>query len=135
MIEYQRLCDELDFCCPESVGTSLLALIRSQHVPRYDYAEVMAYLGSICPPGVSVVWKRLNGWSPGDGPRYHRAVPIHMLRRAAALLRADPKLVFEVSDYEAPDPDPFLAVRRRESEQRFVIGAWDEPGFEGRPEI
>jgi hypothetical protein len=135
LIEYQRLCDELDFHCPQALGPALEALIRAHCLPVYDTAEVEAYLEAIRPPGRSVVWKRLNGWDQGEGQRYHLPVPLHILRRAATLFRADRRLVFEVSDFDDPNADPFLSVRRREMKQRFVIGAWDEPAFEGTPEL
>jgi len=135
LIEYQRLCDDLDYHCSAIWDPALEALIRAHGLPVYDYDEVMAFLELIRPPGKGIAWKRLNGWEHGDGQRYHLPVPLHILRRAATLFRADRRLVFEVSDFDDPTADPFLSVRRRESKQRFVIGAWDEPGFEGTPEI
>jgi len=42
-------------------------------------------------------------------------------------------LEFFASDFNTAAGDPFLLVRNVSA--RAVIGAWDEPGFEGLPEV
>lgn len=75
----------------------------------------------------------------GGSSPYHRTVPIHALRRIAAIEREyhDP-VAFFVSEYapmpEIRNPDPFLMAvipnpHLDKGDGRFVIDFWEEPGF------
>ena len=124
LLEYNRLAKELEYR-PEDMATPiLLAILQHRKVPIYDSGEVLAYLKRIA-RGKEVVWRALK-------LGYTKTVPIHILCRAACLKKTEPDLWFEVSEIDA-EPDPFLSVRHGRS-ARIIIGAWDEPTFEGRPE-
>jgi len=63
---------------------------------------------------------------------YNRAVPGFALQKVKTISEAftyPSELTFEVSDYEEVKPDPFLSVRIKGSEKRFVVAVWDEPNF------
>lgn len=77
---------------------------------------------------------------PGDQLVYDRTIPLHAVRRVAAIERTLPgsDIAFFVSDYALLPavlcPDPFLMavipnINVRNGTGRFVIDFWDEPGF------
>lgn len=84
-----------------------------------------------------------SDWYSGDSrfgrTPYERLVPLHALKRIAAIekISRDP-VKFMVSDYALAEmithPDPFLMAvipnaRLHDGIGRFVIDFWDEPGF------
>lgn len=123
LLEYNRLAKELGYGLGDMATPVLLAIIHRAKVPVYPTGEVLVYLAQLA-KGKSVWWKALTA--------YAKTAPIHILRRAVALKRLEPDLFFEVSEIDA-EPDPFLSVRYGRSE-RIIIGVWDEPTFDGRPE-
>lgn len=149
--EYMALIEELQISCREVENLKLKALLHKHHMPIYDLTEVVAYLNSLIPPTAKnhlyVSWaslrpphghERESHWDAGRSTVYYhnlytKTVPIHVLKRVKTLLADDQTLEFYVSEIRV-NPDPFLMVKRPESDG-FVIAAWDEPGFEGVPEI
>lgn len=123
LMEYHRLAKELEYCPKDMATPILLAIIQQCSVPIYILDEVLAYLESIA-DGKPIAWRALKH-------SYSETIPIHILRRAASLKRAEPDLWFEVSEIDA-ELDPFLSVKYGRS-ARVVIGMWDEPTFDGRP--
>lgn len=108
------------------------------------------YQGSNLPPLVTPASDYYGGlmevkhsnevYLQGGSKPYHRTVPIHALRRVAAIER-DYKggpVAFFVSEYapmpEIRNPDPFLMAvipnpHVAKGDGRFVIDFWEEPGF------
>jgi hypothetical protein len=158
--EYEETANKLGFSCPELSAHQLDRLLHKLHLPVYNFNEVRHYLNSIAPAGKRLCWRTLrsNDWNfmslgqPTEvfgvdnyhvwGGAYDKPVPLHVLKRVAALESEDRNgLGFFVSDFsDRKEPryfgDPFLAVltRDRWSTMR-IIAAWDEPGFDGRPEV
>lgn len=60
---------------------------------------------------------------------YHRAVPVHVLRKVDLIQnKFGPRVKFFVSDYAVPKPDPFIMVTARDV-SHIIFDVWDEPGF------
>jgi hypothetical protein len=157
--EYEETANKLGVSCPELSAHQLDRLLHKLHLPIYNFNEVRHYLNSITPEGKRLCWRTLRGtdWSfmglgnPCEvfgveqpylwGGAYDKPVPLHVLKRVAALEKENPNLGFFVSDFaNRAQPryfgDPFLAVLTRDRWNTMrIIAAWDEPGFDGRPEV
>ncbi len=142
--EYRALAETIGYQ-PSELNTIVLnALLADHHIPVYDYDEVHQYLISLCPGWLIYSWKILRRRHSYGSDRvrnhgeynyvpYDKPIPIHILRRAALLRSKNYDLEFFASDFNTAFGDPFLLVRNVSA--RAVIGAWDEPGFEGLPEV
>ena len=154
MLEYERLADEIGLKSAAIVQTRILRVMAENGIPRYDYGEVYAYLKRIAVrEGQIFIWQPLRerdmpkGWvmrggdNPADSSRghgsyqnewkyrpYNKAVPIEVLRHVKIIQERVPEALFFVSDYAAPDPDPFIMTRALDT-NIIVFGCWDEPGF------
>ena len=67
-------------------------------------------------------------WINPVGEAYPHLVPGFILKRCATILQAFPDALFEVTDYDVINPDPFISFRVGKS-KRYIFGHWDEPGF------
>src|SRR5258706_6290544 len=93
------------------------------------------------------VWRRLrdkdrirqssNFLGINDEGEYDKPIPLHALKKIDEIERNFKNEVrpsFFVSDYKAPNPDPFLmTVIQNDKVDKgigcYVIDVWDEPGF------
>ncbi len=67
---------------------------------------------------------------------YERLVPMHALEKVAKIeAKFGDSVKFLVSDYAAPNADPFIMVRPAmcdsgtQAEYHLIFDVWDEPGF------
>lgn len=58
--EYEALCSELGIAPTAIVANRVLHTFQSKRIPRYDAAEVSAYMASITPKGLHWGWQRLG---------------------------------------------------------------------------
>ena len=149
MSGYDRIADEIGLKSAAIIKDRILRVMTENQIPRYDYAEVYAYLRDIAlKQGQVFIWQPLrqqdgeNFYLPGykvdahgsyySGGRsyfaYDKAVPIEMLRRVKIIGAAVPEARFFVSNYADPNPDPFIMTVTSDYEI-IVFGCWDEPGF------
>lgn len=153
---YEALAKELNFLPAQLLEIQLRRFLAEQQIQVYSYKEVDIYLATIAEKEGKVwIWRplrgcdepnyRWNGRRPtggGDLERghgsykdewnyrpYDKAVPIHILRKVKKIQdEFDSHVKFFVSDYAAPNPDPFIMVTAL-GVDRFIFGVWDEPGF------
>lgn len=149
--EYKKVAAELGFTPAQLKDVELNNILIQNRIPIFDYEQVHRYMISICPKRKVYVWKHLTGTNRGvgypenhgelSGQRYERLVPLHILQRVKTVMGLFPEegsipdIGVYVSDYEATRPDPFVMITYNSRAKRFVIGCWDEPGFEGKPEV
>lgn len=137
---------------------ALLAFLREAAIPVYNADRVHRYMSwTAAGKRQNWCWRRLTGessitptwshdWTPFDslfhgrmdgyylGVRqasYQHPIPKAVLRTIVAIQEGyalAPEVAFFVSDYEAPKPDPFLAVGHDHAEM-LVVDYWHEPGF------
>lgn len=61
---------------------------------------------------------------------YNKAVPVKILRWVKKIQEKFGKdVLFFVSDYAVPRPDPFIMVTAPDV-SRIIFGVWDEPAFD-----
>lgn len=146
--EYYRLAAEINYSSPFLTATRLREFMAEQCLPVIQAEKVLAYMNALAKSeGKEWFWYPLRqedqvggqcGGISGSlltgGRVYSRAVPVHVVRlvgRIPADLRDE--LGFYVTDFEVPNPDPFLmATPRMEPRNRAlwtVLAVWDEPGF------
>lgn len=155
---YEDLSSELGFIPAQLLEAKLLLFLHEEKMPVYDYREVHKYLAVLANKEKKIwTWRPLRekdkpngwhwgdtvrdwegGWSPGHGSYrdtwnyrpYDKAIPIHILRRVKKIQdQFEDKVLFFVSDYAVPQPDPFIMVTALDI-SRIIFGVWDEPGFE-----
>lgn len=105
-------------------------------VELYDYGHVVKFMTALARrAGKNLVWASLrdrHDYSAIDtGGLYSRPVPIEVLRNVDMLSTkfGAENLIFAVTDFEVPDPDPFIRVSWRGSDDHIIFGMWDEPGY------
>lgn len=153
---YEALAGELGFEPAQLLEEQLRRFLNEESIPIYNYADVDAYMAALAEEqGKIWIWRPLrerdkpNDWSwegrqskrirdyYGHGAYqdrwsyrpYDRAVPIHILRQVKKIQdKFGDKVLFFVSDYAVPDPDPFIMVTAPDV-QKIVFGVWDEPEF------
>lgn len=133
--EYLALSESIGVDSPIVADELLKRCLKQQRIFVYPTAHVEKYLRSIFDNNRQrLVWRGLRGKDAkglGQGV-YNHAIPGHALLKAEKVIKTFDRpddLCFEVSDYEAVKPDPFLSVRIQGSQTRFVIAYWDEPNF------
>lgn len=154
---YEELSRELGFFPAQLLEEQINRFLADQEIPVYDYKEVDRYLTVIARQQKKFwIWRPLRerdkpqgwGWTghhdedDSEVPRghgsyydmwayrpYDKAVPIHILRHVKTIQeRFGDSVLFFVSDYAVPDPDPFIMVTALDV-SRIVFGVWDEPTF------
>lgn len=138
--EYLALSESVGVDSPIVADELLKRCLKAERIFVYNTEHVEKYLKSMfTKSNQQLVWKALRKKDVDDmrrplgiDPLYNRAIPGHALAKADKLIQAFDRpddLCFEVSDYEDVRPDPFLSVRIKNSDSRFVIAYWDEPNF------
>lgn len=145
--EYLALSESVGVDSPIVANELLKRCLKAERIFIYNTEHVEKYLKSMfTKSNQRLVWKPLRAkdsdtttysFSTGSSTKnetgiYNRAIPGHALQKADTLIQAFDRpddLCFEVSDYEDVRPDPFLSVRIKNSDSRFVIAYWDEPNF------
>lgn len=156
MSEYEEIGRVLGFHPPELEQQKaevrrreLIEFCLDNGYPIYDNQHVHDYMS-----GLAKKVKKIFVWCPVDrapreadymrrhmlyindaaehgtivGEQYSHAIPIDILRRAAAMKAAIPEVRIYASDYAIPNPDPFIAARLGQG-KLVIFGVWDEPGF------
>lgn len=133
--EYLVLAESVGLDTPVVANELLKRCLKELKIFVYPTDHVERYLRSnFTHERQRLVWRALRR-KDTEAPAqavYDHPVPGHALTKADKLLRVfdhPNDLVFEVSDYVAVKPDPFLSVRIKGSQTRFVIAFWDEPNF------
>lgn len=133
--EYLALSESVGVDSPIVADELLKRCLKQQKVFVYNTAHVEKYLKSMFTNNRQrLVWSplRQKDQNEYENKQYDHAVPGHALQKAEKVLETFDRpndLCFEVSDYEDVKPDPFLSVRIKNSDTRFVIAYWDEPNF------
>lgn len=131
--EYLALSESVGVDSPIVADELLKRCLKQQRVFVYNTAHVEKYLKSMFTNNRQrLVWSALRSKDKDGRSQYKHAVPGHALQKAEKVLETFDRpddLCFEVSDYEDVKPDPFLSVRIKNSDTRFVIAYWDEPNF------
>jgi len=132
--EYLALSESVGVDSPIVADELLKRCLKQQKIFVYNTEHVEKYLKSrFTNSAQQLVWKPLRQKDrSGRWKVYDHAIPGHALKKAETVIRTFDRpddLVFEVSDYRAIKPDPFLSVRIKNSNTRFVIAFWDEPNF------
>lgn len=154
---YEQLANELGFKPAQLIEEQLKRFMAEEHIPTYNYADVDVYMAAMAEAqDMGWIWRPLRekdkpaGWEWsgratkkiesewwGHGSYhdkwayrpYDKAVPIHILRQVKKIQDCfGDQVLFFVSDYAVPDPDPFIMVTALDVE-KIVFGVWDEPGF------
>jgi hypothetical protein len=147
--DYIKLAAEL------GLDPDLRLCLMAHEVRVFDYAAVCQHMESLATAaGARWFWSPLrpkdgecphmDGYRTGDGDRqgftwlgrrYAHTVPIHVLERVAKIEREFAgRAYFFVSDYAAPDPDPYLMVTDGRGTP-FVTDRWAEPAWQAVPLI
>lgn len=142
--EYAVLCQELGYF-PSDLEIEILRptverFLVAKDIPVYSYEAVCAYLEKLCdeknrelakPPfgfyQPRWIYLRQSDALAHKQRPYTKPVPVNILHRVKTIRDAFPKAVFRVSELSF-DPDPFLAVNF--GALHYVVGVWDEPGFD-----
>jgi hypothetical protein len=146
---YVALAKAIKMDSPSADEAQMLQVIHDHHFRVYDYTKVDNYLyRQALKQGSRMrwVWKPMRqadvkaASSVASTPSgyvyaklYGRRVPQPILEDAKCVLDKVEDAVFLVSDFEAVQPDPFLAVSTPKllSEGKlWIIDRWDEPGFD-----
>jgi hypothetical protein len=131
--EYLALSESVGVDSPVVSNELLKRCLKQEKIFVYNTEHVEKYLRSkFTSTRQMLVWKPLRKKDAGGRQIYNHPIPGYALQRAERVLQSFDRpndLVFEVSDYEEVKPDPFLSVRLRDSDNRFVIAFWDEPNF------
>ncbi len=155
---YEAVANELGFQPAQLLEEQLLRFLSEEAIPTYDYSKVDAYMAALAEEQDKAwIWRPLRekdkpvGWhwlgrdskklgktyGHGHGSYrdewsyrpYDKLVPIHILRQVQKIQdRFGDKVLFFVSDYAVPNPDPFIMVTALDV-QNIVFGVWDEPKF------
>lgn len=155
---YEELATELGFLPAQLLEEQLYRFLNENKIPTYDGDEVDKYLAAHAEQEEKVwIWRPLRecdqpeGWHwegresevlgisewEGHGSYrndwnyrpYEKAVPIHILRHVKKIQdKFGDRVLFFVSDYAVPDPDPFIMVTALDV-NKIIFGVWDEPGF------
>lgn len=160
---YEEVAQSLGFFPTELTRAQLLEFFEDEGIKLYDYDQVNAWLGKKKAEAKAELWcwrplrekdvitgyrwgynRQTDKWNDGfysstdkswECRPYARLVPQHALEKVARIeARFGDRVKFFVSDYAAPDVDPFIMVRPTMcndggAEYRLVFDAWDEPGF------
>lgn len=137
--KYAALATKLETAHSKSLKTlethyRVVDFLWEKGIEIYDYDHVEKYLEQMGRRmGKSLCWRGLrdkdghySGWH-----NYDRAVPVEILQNVDLLMNQFPttELIFMVSDFEVPNPDPFITVQIGRNGQKIVFGVWDEPGY------
>jgi len=144
---------------PKMRDLRLRNLLAEEGISVYPLEAVERYMRSITPPNKAWVWMPVRAcdvtpdggnqhylvwgvsrenWRTFNiigkeflGAQYSKPLPLPVLQTMGNLVERMPEgLVFLVTDIiDVPKPDPFLAVRLKDSTELFVIERWDEPAF------
>lgn len=144
--EYRALCREIGFAPPQILQYELEEYLAANFIGVYDPEAVVAYMHALCHlesykqgRPVGWVWKPLRD---GDTKlaidhierstgTYKHPIPKPVLETVRTIIKhLGDRVAFVVTDYEATNPDPFLAVTAP-GLPLYVIERWDEPGFRG----
>lgn len=161
---YEEVAQSLGFLPAELVRTQLLKFFKEEGIKLYHYGQVSAWLTKkkVEAKVEHWCWRPLRHkdiitdylwgydsvkrrWADGfyssnskswECRPYARLVPKHALEKVAKIeAKFGDHVKFFVSDYAAPDVDPFIMVRPAFVNDahyviyEFVFDAWDEPGF------
>jgi len=161
---YEEVAQSLGFVPAELTRAQLLEFFEEEDIKLYDYEQVRAWLTEKKKQADAEhwCWRALRekdiiigylwGWDRekdvwNDGfyssvnmswqcRPYERLVPLHALERVVKIEeRFGDRVKFFVSDYAAPDVDPFIMVRPAmchsgtTADYNLIFDVWDEPGF------
>jgi hypothetical protein len=149
---YLEKAEKLGIDSPPIKDARLKRAIKKAKLLIYPYETVAAFLDKVTPKNRVWRWytlREIDRETLMDFPRiytymdreikcrlskgvYHREIPFHALNKVDILLSTYEKpteLLFFISEYDVPHPDPFLAVTAIGASTVFVIDHWDEPGF------
>jgi hypothetical protein len=139
--EYAALARELGISTQVVNDERLKAVLAEECIPVYDMAAVKKYMDSTvnnekargASLGLKWIWTPLRKSDAGGGNCYVHPVPLPVLLTVKKLVDrlGTDSVEFFVTDYEVVKPDPFLAVRAKGSQTKYVIERWDEPSFRG----
>jgi len=151
--QYQDLSAELGFHPNDLLTLQIKNFMIEQQIPMYDYSSVVDYMRRVAAKErKKFFWRPLRkkdkdvwgtwGWNVSESDDYYhyrcfecsvydKMVPLHILQDVKLLdKKFDGEVGFFVTDYAVPHPDPFILVAApKESAERIIFGAWDEPGF------
>ena len=162
---YEEVAQSLGFAPSELTRAQLLEFFETEGIKLYDYNQVMAWMTKKKQEAKAEHWcwralrekdiitgyrwgydRQKDIWSDGfysstDYKKwqcrpYERLVPLHALEKVAKIeAKFGDRVKFLVSDYAAPDADPFIMVRPAmcdsgtQAEYNLIFDVWDEPGF------
>ena len=88
---YEALCAELDISPQAIVGNRVVRAFQSKRIPRYDAAEVSAYMTSITPAGLHWGWQRLGKSGSVESPYQNQEYFIDQrgVAHTSAIFRVD----------------------------------------------
>ena len=161
---YEEVAKQLGFIPAELTRAQLLEFFEDESIKLYDYAQVCAWMTKkkVEAKAYNWCWRALREkdiitgyrwgfdqekqrWNDGfysSGDKkwqcrpYERLVPLHALEKVAKIeAKFGDRVKFLVSDYAAPNADPFIMVRPAmcdsgtQAEYNLIFDVWDEPGF------
>ena len=160
---YGEVAQSLGFVPAELTRAQLLEFFETDGIKLYDNDQVNAWLAKKKAEAKAELWcwrplrekdiitgylwgydAEKRRWSDGfyssthkswECRPYARLVPQHALEKVAKIeAKFGDRVKFFVSDYAAPDVDPFIMVRPTMCNDGganycLVFDAWDEPGF------
>ncbi len=161
---YEEVAKSLGFFPAELTRAQLLEFFEDEGIKLYDYAQVCAWMTKKKVEAKAENWcwralrekdiitgyrwgydRQAGKWSDGfysssdkkwQCRPYERLVPMHALEKVAKIeAKFGDRVKFLVSDYAAPDADPFIMVRPTmcdsgtQAEYNLIFDVWDEPGF------
>jgi hypothetical protein len=148
-----RIGDYIKLAAELGLEPDLRLYLMAQDVRVFDYEAVCQHMESLATAaGARWFWSPLrpkdgecphmSSYRGADGQlhgytwlarRYAHTVPLHALERVAKIEREfTGRAFFFVSDYAAPDPDPYLMVTDGRGTP-FVTDRWAEPGWQAVP--
>lgn len=136
-VEYEALCKSVGYGSKwDPAAHPLARWLQRNEVPVYPMEAVEAYVtrrakeekwarGTIERQPLRTADK--DDWS--GKAVYDQAIPVEVLRLAAALMQEfKGEVRFQVL-HVVEDKDPFLEATHKKSRETFIVAHWDEPGF------
>ena len=153
LAEYRTVADSIGFMPAQLLEASVLEFVAANRIPVFDYEEVWRYLAKkaedvdkhfvwcplrgkdLPPPSRGFDWrngevltKYKHGGLMATPYGYGKAVPMKVLEDVRRIEKEFPTMLFFISDYEVPNPDPFIMMTSQ-GIRLIVFGVWDEPDF------
>ncbi|MHA1952165.1 MAG: hypothetical protein ACW987_20165 [Candidatus Thorarchaeota archaeon] len=143
MEEYAKVSKRIGYESASLFHIEFKSFLKEESIPIYNYNDVQDFLvGEVIKLRVETGSSHYSlSWVPMreqdrdlhdayEPLPYTKTIPLFALLLVDKIhSRFGDKVKFQVSDYEAIKPDPFLRVNVGDS--YYVIAHWDEPGFKG----